>query len=497
MDFENALFRVHERTLSCFRPTDEGGPSKATKACRLLQKGFVLLFAATAAVFFLAHIKYVNTGTCMEESILRTLAAEDRNNHAGANGTRAESGRNTSAIPVGPGHTQIFDDDVVHVQISPLSLSASERTFSPEYEFSATGSILYLSEKKRAKHFFRVLNVTLDSDCIGMYWFAELVGMDTVVINQLMFSLESDGMLKNLKTGEMWNWSGRQVSANKAEKMRSNFFRWFGSRLLMLIGMIISFAVMSGITAVMISVLVSSGVILVFPLFLCLQRYVQPRLDMTLLTLSYPWLGVEIGYMLRTGAAIGKFIGSHICYLITFYVMFEFSQLSWSTFVYDKSYPSGLPMLTATGLMVLEYFNMVYIRSLSGTIYFPKMAALAFVFFHSYFYCTLYGFFYLAAVMSALAMLFAMSWFLLESEVPALESGMICLEVPRSRFVHVNVPSWPGSLAHLVTVFHLVGDYTFPSIYEGPQMPLEEVAVEDLDEQDEESNQQEDADARE
>ena len=51
------------------------------------------------------------------------------------------------------------------------------------------------------------------------------------------------------------------------------------------------------------------------------------------------------------------------------YLVFELSQISWSTIIYNKSYPAGLPLVVASGLMVLEYFSLVYKYSIIGGLF--------------------------------------------------------------------------------------------------------------------------------
>ena len=141
--------------------------------------------------------------------------------------SRASNRTVVKSIPlsVESNKVSIYDDDILRIAIVS-TLTSSTPDFEPQYEFSVTGPILYLSEEKRTKHQFRALNVTLEGDCIGSYWLASLVGMDTVVINQLMFALESDGMVQNLKSGEFWNWHGSRIASNKLCKVYKNFFWW-------------------------------------------------------------------------------------------------------------------------------------------------------------------------------------------------------------------------------------------------------------------------------
>ena len=176
---------------------------------------------------------------------------------------------------------------------------------------------------------------------------------------------------------------------------------------LVLIWTFLCFGLMSGITAVIIRVLVSSGVVLIFPLFFALRRAGLRNLDMNLVVMSYPWLGVEVGQLLRSRQRITSYICAHLMYLVTLYLVFELSQISWSTIIYNKSYPAGLPLVVASGLMVLEYFSLVYIRSLTALQYFKIIFIILTI---SHLFLQHIVWFYYLAHICILATTFVMLW---------------------------------------------------------------------------------------
>lgn len=433
------------------------------RVCKSIEKATLILLLFSTTVFLICHYKYINSGHCMEQSIIGGLSRATEFSNSSINRKNKSIAK---AITLGAEKAVIFDDDILRIAVVPSKLNTA--SFEPQYEFSVTGPILYLSEAKRVKHNFRAINVTLEGDCIGSYWLAKLAGIDTIVINQLMFSLESDGLVQNLNSGEFWNWRGKSISENKMCKVNTNFLCWIWTRFSTVLYTSVVFAVMSGITAVMIRILVSSGVVFVFPLFFCIRRFFVQELDMRVLMISYPWLGVELQHIMRERKSALNFLCSHFMYLITFYIIYEVSQMSWATYVYGKSYPVGLPMIMASLLMVLEYFSMVYLRSLTSIIFFPKMIAFLFVTFHIYFFTVAYGFYYFAALLTCEGALLSVLWFVLNAEVPAMASGLISNEIPRARYVKITTPSWRGAVANIFTVFHPVGNDTFPVVYEGP-----------------------------
>ena len=90
---------------------------------------------------------------------------------------------------------------------------------------------------------------------------------------------------------------------------------------------------MSGITAVVIRVLVSSGVVLVFPIFYALSLAGIQSLDLGIVIISYPWLGVEVGQLIRLSRSTCPYICAHLLFLLVLYIVFELSQVSFATVV--------------------------------------------------------------------------------------------------------------------------------------------------------------------
>ena len=431
--------------------------SKAYKCCKYLQYTVAILFGALAVFFVIVHNQYTNQGTCFEDALIRTLANLPSSSNTTVN-------PNTTVVSTRQGSV-VYEEDILFIEVTP-SLSTYQRgDFKAQYEFSPTASVLYLTEQQRKRHNFRELNVTIDGECLG-YNLASLAGMDTVVINQLMFGLDSNALLRNKQTGELWSWTSVRINNDRKSKIKNSFGNWFVDRFAMSLWTFVFFGIMTGITAVVIRVLVSSGVVLVFPIFYALSLSGLQALDLGLVIISYPWLGVEVGQLMRVSRSTCPYICAHLLFLLVLYVVFELSQISFASIIYNRSYPAGLPLVVASGLMVLEYYSMVYIRSLASIQYFPKIVWLNFWSFHHYYNVVSYGFNYLAVSLCSLATLFAMMWFLTNVEVKALESGMISADLTRAKFGTSAVPSWAGALAPLYSVFQVVDGPFFPVTYE-------------------------------
>ena len=82
-----------------------------------------------------------------------------------------------------------------------------------------------------------------------------------------MYGLDSNGLLRNKQTAELWSWTAHRINSDRRSKIKHSFANWIVDRFAMSVVTFLFFGIMSGITAVVIRVLVSSGVVLVFPIF--------------------------------------------------------------------------------------------------------------------------------------------------------------------------------------------------------------------------------------
>jgi hypothetical protein len=125
--------------------------------------------------------------------------------------------------------------------------------------------------------------------------------------------------------------------------------------------------------------LMSSGVVLMFPLFYCLRNLGCLSVDFHLLTLSYPWLGVPIEQLRSNNKPVTPFIVAHVTKVLVYYrwggacggkgllspsevpvgwsscgSMYEACQLLWAEALYNKSVPSGLQFWVYGVVMIWE-----------------------------------------------------------------------------------------------------------------------------------------------
>lgn len=98
----------------------------------------------------------------------------------------------------------------------------------------------------------------------------------------------------------------------------------------------LAFLLISATTAIIVRVLMTSGVVILFPVFICLRRLGMRALQFRLLSLSYPWLGVPIQRLRARRKPLLPFIMAHLVRVFVFYFMYEASQTFFAEFLYNK-----------------------------------------------------------------------------------------------------------------------------------------------------------------
>ena len=231
---------------------------------------------------------------------------------------------------------------------------------------------------------------------------SQIYGIDAAIINQLMYGIRGvdgsyrDGFLQNVETEERWSWQKEFMELADPRStedragwlgMKLGMFTFFSILLLLApCGILVTRAVMcpshcfyfegvlfisflgffliTSVTALIVRVLTSSGVVLMFPLFAWFRFIGMPGADDRILGLSYPWIGrARNAVRLRAIHPDSHLIWAHIAKIALFYIMYEASQASWSVVLYGKSIPEGLPVWIYGFAMIWEYYTMVFVRS--------------------------------------------------------------------------------------------------------------------------------------
>ena len=106
---------------------------------------------------------------------------------------------------------------------------------------------------------------------------------------------------------------------------------WFSGKLSILLTSLCSFFILSTITALLVRVLISSGVVLLFPCFYLCQ------INLRIITLSYPWIGVPMEVLRSRNESVIPFLIAHTSRVIIYYVFYEAVQQAVSIWFYSDS----------------------------------------------------------------------------------------------------------------------------------------------------------------
>lgn len=154
---------------------------------------------------------------------------------------------------------------------SSLSNSTSHglKFLNYDYEFAYDNAVLGLSDEIRAEHGFQVYNVSMmTSSCFGSNSLIENMipfgGVDIVVMNAVKYTVDHAGTLTT-SHGDYYFWTSSDYTpySDVAQYLKYKFNVLFGS--------LFSFFAISTLTALLVRVLISSGVVILFPLFWGLQ----------------------------------------------------------------------------------------------------------------------------------------------------------------------------------------------------------------------------------
>jgi hypothetical protein len=170
-----------------------------------------------------------------------------------------------------------------------------------DFEFSTDVGLLTLDDDILINHKFELVNVTMSGTrCFGNTATQQLLpfgGIDTVVMNNIMYTLESSGTLVS-SAGDYYSWGKRDIYPF------NGVFSWIQFKLGVLFMSLVLFFYTSSVTALLVRILISSGVVLLFPVFWALQvsYCTPPNVDYckwyrvaTLLPYNLQWFIVSVG----------------------------------------------------------------------------------------------------------------------------------------------------------------------------------------------------------
>ncbi|CAN0297704.1 unnamed protein product, partial [Ectocarpus fasciculatus] len=141
------------------------------------------------------------------------------------------------------------------------------------------------------------------------------------------------------KTGGEWMWA--RDSSPSSGLMRVLSAVAFKSQVV--VRSLMAFVLMSTVTALTVRTLLSSGVVIMFPMVMLLERMGLQGVDLQqMLALSYPWLGLPIEHLRNRNKPVGPFIMGHIMQMVVFYTVYNACLLAWSYWLYGKTMTTSL-----------------------------------------------------------------------------------------------------------------------------------------------------------
>lgn len=266
MEYERALYRVYERCLDGF----SGGPNasstvKVLRVCQSLSFAGSLLFLV---ILTHLHLAFVNQPSCLPvllNNAMNTTSYSLRRDHI------VQINVDSKFAPVLPTFDSKGNVDLLRL-LTPTNHSGKvdNSTVKPDYEYAQLSSVLALPNGLRESHAFTLINVSMTGeDCFGSSVTQALLpfgGVDTAILNAVKTTTHHSGFLKS-SINAYYHWTKDEL------KPPSRFSDILLRKLGILLGSCLAFFLLSTVTALLIRVLISSGVVLLFPLFWSLQVF--------------------------------------------------------------------------------------------------------------------------------------------------------------------------------------------------------------------------------
>ena len=305
MEYERALFRVYESCLDGLRPSTT---ENTFKTCLIIEKLILICLFLFLLILCYLHFLFVNSQGCLPLELMKY--SNSYSNVTSFNFTNDQiiqltinsnlffSDSSFSSLNVKTKEEEeeeeieinkrilqssflynktnsslSFIPSLNHTNITIPSSSSSNSTISspikqriPDYEFTKSIHILQLSKEIREKHSFQIINLTFSSQCLGTIFQQNLIpfgGIDIVILNNFISTFPLEGAFKS-KDGEIFTWKDRK-------NINKTFFSWITLKFIILTKSLFSFFILSTTTALLVRILISSGVVLLLPLFWIFQ----------------------------------------------------------------------------------------------------------------------------------------------------------------------------------------------------------------------------------
>lgn len=205
-----------------------------------------------------------------------------------------------------------------------------------DYKFTFNSALLLLPYSELKQHQFTTMNVSLLGEaCYGSAFSQSMVplgGVDTLVVNALMYTFKQPGHVFTAQ-GDYFRWTAQDIVPY------SSVPEWINFKVAILFYSLFAFFFLTTITALLVRILISSGVVLIFPIFWVLQLFGFAPLNLRIVAISYPWIGLPLELIRARNQSIVPFIIGHLSRVVVYYFLYQSTQLVFAVWFYNRDSP--------------------------------------------------------------------------------------------------------------------------------------------------------------
>ena len=495
MEFERAIFRVYERCMESLHDDGEDGMENISiKTCRIIE--MIALLAGVFLLFclFYLHVIFVGSAGCLPNqlSVLNqvylvnsssttnsssnalpvmnemfelkndqvlsiridrsSMPDSKPNSRLRSSKSISDDAMENSIIGSGNHNSQTLHSFLLGLNHSIMSNISHEPTTTREesllknqydYLFAFDPYVLLLPDSVKKSHHFSIVNVTISgSQCFGGIFtqnVLSLAGMDSILMNNLMYTFRKPGYLLVSSTEDLYRWSEEDIDpyylsrfkTTESAQRYSMFGVWVRRKINILFVSLFSFFLLSSVTALLVRMLISSGVVLLFPIFWLFQLVGMNAINIRIISLSYPWIGLPMEILRTRNQSSTPFILGHISRVVIYYCLYAAVQVAFSSWFYDKDSPSQQELWLCAVMMLWEYYSMIYVRSSGSIQLFPRASLALFLVYHFYYFSFPSGLHLLALTTMSFFLLYLMMLCVRVFEVKSFHRGHVSIDQPR------------------------------------------------------------------
>ena len=154
------------------------------------------------------------------------------------------------------------------------------------------------------------------------------------MLNSLMYTFNAPGHVLT-SSGEYFRWTAHDV------RPYSTIYEWVQFKLQMVVLSVLAFFLLTTITALMVRILISSGVVLIFPIFWVLQLLGFAPLNLRVVAISYPWIGVPLEMIRGRSQSAAPFLLGHMSRVLVYYFLYQATQIVFAVWFYNRDSPGS------------------------------------------------------------------------------------------------------------------------------------------------------------